>query len=597
MRFHSPRAPTAPLLHAENASTPAAVPSVAVVVVHGMGEQREGETLLEWAEPILGRIDWALSHDPRARAGLRPGVRVTSSTLGIGSSARVDAELHTASDDPGTDNADSVEPGTDNPDSVDPGNDEGTVAVTFLEATWSRSFVPVSRTETFRWGARFLWRALWRLFCQLRRTAVWVPLFALRTKKPWVPTVRDLFAAVLGMLFAVLAFVLVLVVGTVGSVFLTLAAPLLLIPGIKLVLQPVLDTLVSYVGDVATYKRHPLRAAAMEGVIIKRITEAHALLEDAPGSQLIVIAHSQGSAIALTALLGGSLGTQHWNTRVRLNTVGTAVSLITTSSFLEGRADVGFTPVARWASGYPEITWNNYWGIWDPVPSGPMGDNNAHRDKRWRESYTREATDALGPGEHPVHNTSSPFTDHQTYARNILQVIDPIVTQISPAAGDLVADRISRGAQARTVAVRRTRPLVWVMAVVISLGLVQWWMPGWATEIELHPLRIAPAVVAVLLVLVLVWVYSWRSTSVERALVWPKSAAHPTVLAIAIPLLAYALGALVALTFLLAPVLGNWTWLAAAVFVPLGLLLVVSVFAAPPRPLPERRTAGGQPPT
>ena len=33
---------------------------------------------------------------------------------------------------------------------------------------------------------------------------------------------------------------------------------------------------------------------------------------------------------------------------------------------------------------------------------------------------------ALGPEEHPVHNTALPFTDHQSYSSNIPQVIDPV---------------------------------------------------------------------------------------------------------------------------------------------------------------------------
>src|SRR6187551_1325608 len=37
---------------------------VEVVVVHGMGRQKAGETLLEWSEALLKRIDWHAKSRP-----------------------------------------------------------------------------------------------------------------------------------------------------------------------------------------------------------------------------------------------------------------------------------------------------------------------------------------------------------------------------------------------------------------------------------------------------------------------------------------------------------------------------------------------------
>lgn len=612
-------------------------PSVVVIVVHGMGEQKDGETVLEWAEPFLGRLDWLTKHTG-AGTQTSGGVTIASSVL-HGPAARIDAVVTVA------------------------GQPEKT-RVSFLEATWSRSFIPVSRAETFTWGAAFLWRAAWRAVVQITRTSAWTSWLRFRARSRTTGTgasvlsAVDLVSAVLGWLFSALVAAVVFSLSTVLSPVLLVLSPLLLIPPVKKVLQPIADVLVAFVGDVATYRNHPLREAAMKGVVSERIAQARASFGESPG-RIVIVAHSQGTAITLKALLEDpdlvertpvepppddpTSAVPTLTPPISLHTLGTAICLLGDSRHY-GAGAVPHTPVAAWNGlGEHRFDWQNYWAVWDPIPSGPVGDGPRERNERWKAWFSASiaspkaralAANPPGPGEHSVCNTAFPFTDHQSYPKNIQQVIDPIVSDIVPGAdGRSDAERLARidlGSSSR-----RSRPLGVVASVLIAVaslhfafaGTIATALAGFIGELPfgaigaagvdlfegladgtvLSPFWLQAACIA-LLAAVFAWAYQLVCNRIERRLIWPKDGKNSTgpltvrlYLAVTIWTACGYASAAILLTAKVVPVVSDTldpsggaigVALSAVLMLVAAPVTVWSVFRATPRPLEQSPAPG-----
>jgi len=337
----------------------------------------------------------------------------------------------------------------DGPDAVnatvgfaDPGGRLHTLSLRFTEALWSEAVPPLTRGQVFAWGLRFVWRAILRAAGHFGH--VW-----------WTParTSRNLLRRALAGFGCGASWVICLVAGALLSVFLVLAGPLLVFPFVKNLAQSAIDTLVDFVGDAAVWGIHPVRAAGMRDLVRGRIRSARDNLDlsrtqmsgDVPTS-LVVLAHSQGAAICADALFSLTNGEERIPVDAFVS-VGAAVTLLGTSSWTLDRQSTATTReesgqeqprnrVKAWArsqsrAGTRPTRWLNFWGIWDPIPAGPISTGKRSRTLRWQESYARPgllpATSAQpGPEENPVHNTASPLTDHQSYASNIAQVVDPV---------------------------------------------------------------------------------------------------------------------------------------------------------------------------
>ena len=77
------------------------------------------------------------------------------------------------------------------------------------------------------------------------------------------------------------------------------------------------------------------------------------------------------------------------------------------------------------------VAWSNHWAIWDPFSAGPITDTKVAARKRWQAAYFPvPETVALGPEEHAVHNTSQPWLDHGVYYANTVQVVEPTVRHL-----------------------------------------------------------------------------------------------------------------------------------------------------------------------
>ncbi len=400
----------------------------ALVVVHGMGNAYKSQILLEWAEPILERMDW-VARDRIIGADESHGVTIHESDLAgdvpmvtatVRFPKRRDPEASAAPDAP-------VETVVRN--------------VAILEARWSESFVPMTRAQVFKWAVPFMWRAITRslgLFWNTMVVLSWLTLVhrlqapkqVLLMPKP-VNFVVDLIRLVVSTIGYAVVWVFLVLVGVVMTPILPLLSPLLLIPWFKDIAQGVLDQLVESIGDVASWKEQPVRASAMRLVVRDALERAKELVRD--DGEVHLFAHSQGAAVATFALFE-ELEPAKLNVR-RLTTVGAAVVLLGREKW-QGRKDT-YTPVNTWieknrnAPDDEHVAWSNHWAIWDPFSAGPIADTKSAARKRWQAAYfPTSETVALGPEEHAVHNTSQPLLDHGMYFANTVQVVEPTVRHL-----------------------------------------------------------------------------------------------------------------------------------------------------------------------
>ena len=398
----------------------------ALVVVHGMGNAFKSQILLEWAEPLLERMDW-VARDRIIGADDSHGVTIHDSDLS-GDTPIVTATVRF--------------PKHRDPDAPDAAVETVERRIAILEARWSESFVPMTRAQVFRWAVPFMWRAITRTLALFWNTMVvlsWLTLgHHLRAPREtlllprWLNLVVDLIRVVVSTIAFVVVWTFLALLGVVLTPILPLLSPLLLIPWFKDLAQGVLDQLVESIGDVASWKERPVRASAMRLVVRDALAQAKDLVGD---GDVHLFAHSQGAAVATFALFE-ELDPADFNVR-RLTTVGAAVVLLGREKW-QGRKD-SYTPVKTWIDrnaanrreGRPHVAWSNHWAIWDPFSAGPITDSKDAARKRWQAAYfPSAATIALGPEEHAVHNTSQPWLDHGVYYANTVQVVEPTVRHL-----------------------------------------------------------------------------------------------------------------------------------------------------------------------
>jgi hypothetical protein len=416
---------------------------VALVVVHGIGAQPRGATLVEWVEPLLQRIDW-LSRTTGGEGVVFEGVELSEGAR------------------------DMVQARADYRDS------DGTrreVLLRVTEAHWAQSFLAMRPGEVFTWGGMFVWRAFLRLAVHFSRI-LWLD--------PWW---RVLSAPVIAALWAV-----GLVAAVAVSLLLPLLAVALVVPLLSSLVRAATGRLAEFVGDVAVWTRRPVRAAAMRAVVRAEIVDATARLAELAESEgidpaqtrVVVLAYSQGATISAQTLFDPGTGEPRPPVDVFL-TLGATLTLLgsprwTTGRFAalrtalarETRRAADFNPVEEWSRLLTPPRWLNFWAIWDPFTAGPISTSMRARDERWRDSFGRRAEPTRGPEEHPLHNTANPLTDHQSYVGNVAEVVDPVARLLLGMEG-----RMPVAAHARSV---RQAGLNRVLVVALAVGAV---LAGW----------------------------------------------------------------------------------------------------------------------
>jgi len=613
---------------------------VALVVVHGMGNAFKSQILLEWAEPILERMDW-LARDRVIGADEQHGVTIHDADLS-GDVPMVTATVRF-------------------PKKRDPRSPEGAEApietverkVAILEARWSESFVPMTRAQVFRWAVPFMWRAIVRTLGLFVGTMVLLPWLTLvnRLRPPWpnrplrviahvVKILIDIVRLIVSTLAFVVTWVFLVVLGIVLTPILPLLSPLLLIPWFKDIAQGVLDGLVESIGDVASWKERPVRASAMRLVVRDALARAKELVGD---GDVHLFAHSQGAAVA-TFTLFEELEPREFNVR-RLTTVGAAVVLLGREKW-QGRADT-YTPVQTWIDRNravaPEerVAWENHWAIWDPFSAGPIADTPKAARKRWRAAYfPGPNTVALGPEEHAVHNTSQPLLDHGMYFANTVQVVEPTVRHLlgrdfppAPMPVEYIRNRLvvidkkslglSTIAAVVIAAITPELPLAsaffaWLIAAVASgIGWVISFVTGGDTAAGAEAARrtvsslitgdrlstVGWIVTSALLLALLVWLNQLMQKQTERSIVWDRCPleVRTWLVLTALPRALYVIGAAVAVWFAIgawsdpAPsAVGSAIWAAVLTVVAVFVILEPR-FAPAPVIVPARERLGDTP--
>ncbi len=608
----------------------------ALVVVHGMGNAFKSQILLEWAEPLLERMDW-VARDRIIGADESHGVTIHDSDLS-GDTPIVTATVRF--------------PKHRDPDAPDAAVETVERRIAILEARWSESFVPMTRAQVFRWAVPFMWRAITRTLALFWNTMVvlsWLTLgHHLRAPREtlllprWLNLVVDLIRVVVSTIAFVVVWTFLALLGVVLTPILPLLSPLLLIPWFKDLAQGVLDQLVESIGDVASWKERPVRASAMRLVVRDALAQAKDLVGD---GDVHLFAHSQGAAVATFALFE-ELDPADFNVR-RLTTVGAAVVLLGREKW-QGRKD-SYTPVKTWIDrnaanrreGRPHVAWSNHWAIWDPFSAGPITDSKDAARKRWQAAYfPSAATIALGPEEHAVHNTSQPWLDHGVYYANTVQVVEPTVRHLLGDEFPPVPQPVEYIRNRLVVIDKKSLGLSTIAAFVIAAilpglsgasaffaGLIQAvadavaWVIGLVPGLDgsgaaasvaflidrsSTPPRLSTigwVVASALVAALLVWLNQLMQKQTERSIVWDRCPldVRTWLVLTAIPRALYVLGAAVVVWF---AVLDWWEpqpgtgWLVVSgvlLAAVAGFVIVEPRFSPAPRIVPEQETLEATP--
>lgn len=493
-----------------------------VLFVHGIGNQKRGEHLVQMGEALVGWLKrWieAKKAEPTTKASGGRRERATSGP------APVDDDAATLRGGVEVRDARLVGDGTGDPARAEmklslrePTGELRSTRWLLAESHWAEEFLPPSFPDLCRWGLYVVpWTLAFHLGGRVRR--IWRR--ALRGPFAGARRVLDLLR--IALLLAALPVLSAL--GMIGILLLLILA-LLPIPSLRRWLGTVQRSLAGTLGDSLILLESPIQAAAIIGRTardIRRIAERC--------DRVAVVAHSQGAAVAHEALATGVLAGRHRKDHL-LFTYGSGLAKLeglrafrsskarwagwtAPGALLLGLASlvlggwVGRGLVAEpspWAGGYFALValglfwlgvkramdatrldatdahrldparrfgialrWCDRWATADPVPSGPLFDEGQC------PPYLEATEDA---------NFGSLWRDHTTYHRNADGFLAGLARELTRLAGlDLALldgdeERLHLGRYRRAFrvgALATLRQLLTVALVAVPLAL---WAAG-----------------------------------------------------------------------------------------------------------------------
>lgn len=368
----------------------------------------------------------------------------------------------------------------------------GVEEFTFLEAYWADAFPPPRAGAVLGW----LWPHLWGQFMLLLRAwqdaANDTSFDPAGPRAPDTPTfpfwVRMAYVAWFATLFLLLVPAALLAVASLGvfQILLWLPLPHVLgqfgLLGRALALIYALDPFLTRIlGDTHRYINDGAWAANIRGILERCVVE---LVRRPEVSDITIIAHSQGCAIAYDALAEGSpvgAALAQNPKRITLVTLGSGVNRIfalaqNSSPYARRRFSLPLDPAVTGAGQRLTLEglrrrffWLDIYARFDPVPAGPL-----------QERIIQQA--GLDPGQvkrRRVINADNPITDHSLYLENRDLVLPRLVRAMYggdypwPEATGISPQRVRR----RTIALALLHlpAVVWFWGTVgLALALVFW---------------------------------------------------------------------------------------------------------------------------
>ena len=345
-------------------------PHVAVVFIHGVGDQERGDTLMNFASPILRWMNSRLAKRFVTQFGTDE-TRLKSYPREGGQRAYLRATL-------------------------------GEHRFELTEAHWATAFRPLPNDLLIRWAFRFLPRMWWWNLSHFvrdilvhpdrRRVGLWHAIYdfahALLLVMVFLP----------GMLLGMLLMVLLWLTDTIPL-------PNVVPKVVASVLKGVLNFIVEGIGDIAAYMEDPARRDAIRQVIEDILCEYQS---NDSCTSIIVLAHSQGTVVAYDVLSGSE---QRYDKCKTLINIGSVLS-----------------PVQRMYRDHrvfqdrlqKPLRWIFMYARYDPGPGGPLSD--------W--FLPRPDSQDVDPRQILVDNRDTIIEDHVTYSTNYGQVISLIVDEM-----------------------------------------------------------------------------------------------------------------------------------------------------------------------
>lgn len=468
--------------------------TVGVVFVHGVGSQKQSETVLEFAEPLLEWLDeW---YDARPDS---PRYRMIWSRLSYGETEHAPARfaLHIPAYKTPHD-------GVMHPDQI----------WIVAESWWAARLEAPAMRLLVQWAWRIFFRNMARLALGAHdRIARGGP-----ARSAWEVLIERASAYLL-----VLGYSIVAMLGALPLAILSLAA-FLPIPGLDRfivvrLLQPILR---DNIGDHYVYMYD--RAQALH--VRRSVAETVAWLRyEHQTDRLLLAGHSQGAAVAYDAL------TTYANPTTSTTSVVDDFSKVTTLITFGSALNNAWTDVIRVGGrrcrdlpqfSLPDVRWLDMWSDYDPVPGGParppwsVAVKRAPQGVFWAallaaviaipigaivtrpqtpESWLWLAVVAVigllanmrtepepvapaPPVSVPVTNGMNVISDHGGYFRNYEEFIGRLADEIDVGRGPVTSSRFVRLLSDRFIARRRDRVamlVLWRMVAMAAFAAALWW--------------------------------------------------------------------------------------------------------------------------
>jgi hypothetical protein len=406
---------------------------IGIVVIHGIGPQLAGQTLLDWTRPIITALtDWRAGHQAQLKDV--PPVADPVVKANIDFSGETFPVLHVQV--PG------IKGHPDDPRTRDQ-------RWVFTEAWWAAEVRPPTLPTMIGWLGEQ--GGVGRIVQGIQENQL---------GKGWLGQVAKLSLG--AFVSVIVSFVLLLFVALLGISKLIPFGPLRNAVGLRLAASFLTD----WFGGARTLLRDPAQSANVRTRLVTTIKALRAY----GCRDIVIVAHSGGTMVSYTSLTDPAFP----RLRVqKLITIGEALNLgwrledqnpdqppPTPATGNRMRADL--------AKKQPQLQWRDFWATHDPAPSGPPQFPDGVTDPNWDpdEPDPRRFT------AERVYNRMNIGEDHGGYWDNDEHFVIPLIRELDVPRGDRTDSRFySDVDESRLRARRKERVSLLVLLRRVTLAL------------------------------------------------------------------------------------------------------------------------------